>query len=103
MTAGRRLGRLRDALRNWADYDDHRTITRMDATWNVQEAERPYRHSTRQTVDPIRTQITDATKVYERDVLKDVTWHTLTRLLAVVPARSDPPGCQLGKQADRSF
>jgi hypothetical protein len=26
-------------------------------------------------VEPIRTQITDAMKIYERDVLKDVTWH----------------------------
>jgi hypothetical protein len=25
--------------------------------------------------EPIRTQITDGMKVYERDVLKDVTWH----------------------------
>jgi hypothetical protein len=27
------------------------------------------------TVEPIRTQITNAMKIYERDVLKDVTWH----------------------------
>ena len=26
-------------------------------------------------LDPVRTQITDTMKVYERDVLKDVTWH----------------------------
>ena len=25
--------------------------------------------------DPPRTQIMDAMKIYERDVLKDVTWH----------------------------
>jgi hypothetical protein len=27
------------------------------------------------TVEPTRTQITDTMKVYERDVLHDVTWH----------------------------
>ena len=26
-------------------------------------------------LEPVRTQITDAIKVYERDVLHDVTWH----------------------------
>jgi hypothetical protein len=26
-------------------------------------------------LEPIRTQITDAMKIYERDVLKTVTWH----------------------------
>jgi hypothetical protein len=27
------------------------------------------------TAEPTRTQITDAMKVYERDVLQEVTWH----------------------------
>jgi hypothetical protein len=26
-------------------------------------------------VEPTRTQITDAMKIYERDVLQDITWH----------------------------
>lgn len=74
MAAGRRLGQLRRE-RNWADYDDHRTTARTDAIRNVQEAEKIIQALEAAAIEPIRTQITDAMKIYERDVLKDVTWH----------------------------
>jgi hypothetical protein len=74
MKAGSRLGLLRRE-RNWSDYDDHRTITSIDAVRNVQEAEAIIQALDAAALDPIRTQITDTMKIYERDVLKDVTWY----------------------------
>jgi uncharacterized protein (UPF0332 family) len=72
--AGRQLGDLRRD-RNRADYDDHRTITQADAVQNVHFAEEVIQALDAAAVEPIRTQITDAMKVYERDILHDVTWH----------------------------
>ena len=74
MKEGRRLGQLRRE-RNWADYDDHRTITQATAIQNVREAEKIIQALDAAAVEPVRTQITDAMKIYERDVLRDVTWH----------------------------
>jgi uncharacterized protein (UPF0332 family) len=74
MTAGRHLGQLRRE-RNWADYDDRRTIPQPNAIQSVQRAEEIIQALDAAAVDPVRTQITDAMKIYERDVLKDVTWH----------------------------
>lgn len=74
MKAGSRLRLLRQQ-RNWADYDDRRTITRTDAIHSVQEAEKIIQALDAAAIEPIRTQITDGMKIYERDVLKDVTWH----------------------------
>lgn len=73
-TAGRLLGGLRQE-RNRADYDERRTITQATAIQNVRTAEDVIRALDAAAIDPIRTQITDAMKIYERDVLKDVTWH----------------------------
>jgi len=72
--AGRDLNDLRGE-RNRADYDDHLTITQAMANQNVQLAEQVIQALDAAAVDPIRTQITDTMKVYERDVLHDVTWH----------------------------
>lgn len=74
MKVGSRLRNLRQQ-RNWADYDDRRTITQTEAIYNVQEAEEIIQALDAAAIDPIRTQITDTMKIYERDVLKDVTWH----------------------------
>ena len=73
-TAGRNFGQLR-RQRNWADYEDLRVIPQTGATQNVQEAEDIIQALDAATVEPVRTQITDAMKIYERDVLRDVTWH----------------------------
>ncbi|HEY7426306.1 MAG TPA: HEPN domain-containing protein [Gemmataceae bacterium] len=72
--AGNQLKDLRQE-RNWADYDGHRTITRATAVQNVRLAEETIQAFDAAAVEPVRTQITDAMKIYERDVLKDVTWH----------------------------
>ena len=72
--AGSLLNDLRRE-RNRADYDDHRTITRGMAIQNVRFAEEVIQALDAAAVEPTRTQITDAMKVYERDVLHDVTWH----------------------------
>ena len=60
--------------RNRADYDDHRTITQATASQDVRFAEEVIQTLDAAAVEPVRTQITDAMKVYERDVLHDVTW-----------------------------
>jgi len=72
--AGSSLGLLRRE-RNRADYDERRTITHATAVQNVQEAEEIIRALDAAAIDPIRTQITDAMKICDRDVLKDVNWH----------------------------
>lgn len=74
MRAGRHFGQLRRE-RNWADYDDHRVITQTGALQNLQDAEDIIQALDAAAVDPVRAQITDAMKIYERDMLKDVTWH----------------------------
>jgi uncharacterized protein (UPF0332 family) len=72
--AGNRLNALRRE-RNRADYDDHLSIIQSSARTHVQRAEEIIQALDAATIEPIRTQITDAMKLYERDVLKDVTWH----------------------------
>jgi uncharacterized protein (UPF0332 family) len=72
--AGSRLNNLRQE-RNRADYDDHLAITQARAAQNVRFAEQVIQALDAAAVEPIRTQITDTMKVYERDVLQNVTWH----------------------------
>jgi uncharacterized protein (UPF0332 family) len=70
--AGADLNDLR-RRRNQADYDLHRPLFQNRTLALVRLAEQII-----QTLDnltpTVRTQITDAMKIYERDVLKDVTW-----------------------------
>jgi uncharacterized protein (UPF0332 family) len=68
--AGRQLNDLRRE-RNRADYDDHRTIIQADAAQNIRFVEEVIQALDAAAIEPVRTQITDAMKVYERDV----TWH----------------------------
>jgi uncharacterized protein (UPF0332 family) len=72
--AGADLDTLR-SLRNQADYDFPRPISQAVATTQVRTAETIILQLDSARLEPIRTQITDAMKVYERDVLKNVTWH----------------------------
>jgi uncharacterized protein (UPF0332 family) len=73
MRAGSQIDILR-GLRNRADYDLRRTLSPALVGPQVRAAEQIV-----QTLDsltpPQRTQITDAMKTYERDVLQEVTWH----------------------------
>ena len=71
--AGNRLNNLRGD-RNSADYDAHRTVGQRLAARHVLLAEQIIQALDAATVEPIRTRITDAMKVYERDVLHDITW-----------------------------
>jgi uncharacterized protein (UPF0332 family) len=70
-------GALLDALRgyrNQADYEMAVALAQPFALQQVRKADQII-----QILDaiqePRRTQITDAMKIYERDVLKNVTWH----------------------------
>lgn len=72
--AGRKLNELR-RLRNRADYEERRRINQADAITSVRLAEEVIQALDAAAIEPVRTQITDAMKIYERDVLKDVTWH----------------------------
>jgi uncharacterized protein (UPF0332 family) len=72
--AGRDLDTLR-RLRNRADYDEFPPLPESQAAAAVQLA-----HGIIQVLDaarqePARTRMRDAMIVYERDVLRDVTWH----------------------------
>jgi uncharacterized protein (UPF0332 family) len=72
--AGRKLDLLR-TWRNEADYDFDGTLDQGDAATYVAKAKEVIQALRAAESDPIKTQITDAMKVYERDVLKQVTWH----------------------------
>ena len=71
--AGRDLETLR-RLRNRADYDVTPAITQAQAAAGVQLADGIIQTLDAARVEPVRSQITDTMKVYERDVLQDVTW-----------------------------
>ncbi len=72
--AGNRLNSLR-RQRNRADYDSHPPLTQRTAANEVKNAEDVIRALDAAAIEPIRTQITDAIKIYERDILHDATWH----------------------------
>jgi uncharacterized protein (UPF0332 family) len=71
--AGRDLQTLRRD-RNRADYDLARPLDQGTAVAQVQAAQDIVRVLEGAGKEPIRTRIIDAMKVYERDVLKAVTW-----------------------------
>jgi uncharacterized protein (UPF0332 family) len=71
--AGSDLNRLRGE-RNRADYDIDRALFQIDALLQVQAAGRIISTLDAAVADPTRTKITDAMRVYERNVLRDVTW-----------------------------
>jgi uncharacterized protein (UPF0332 family) len=74
VAAARRLGTLRDE-RNRCDYDLYLMIPQTTALLRIQAAQDIIQELDAARNEPTRTQITDAMKIYERDVLKTVTWH----------------------------
>jgi uncharacterized protein (UPF0332 family) len=60
--------------RNQADYDLQRKLLQTQAAALAVLAEQII-HTLDALTPAARTQVTDAMKVYERDVLHDVTWH----------------------------
>jgi hypothetical protein len=73
-TTGAALNTLRQD-RNAADYDLQRPLSQANATRSVRAAEQTILLLGAAATEPLRSSITDAMKIYERDVLKDVTWH----------------------------
>jgi uncharacterized protein (UPF0332 family) len=73
-SSGRSLQGLRRD-RNMADYDVELSLSQALAIPLVQLAHQIIAILDTATAEPTRTQITDAMKIYERDVLQDVTWH----------------------------
>jgi uncharacterized protein (UPF0332 family) len=72
--AGRDLDTLR-RLRNRADYDEVPALTQPQAAAAVHLAEGIIRVLDAAGQEPARTRMRDAMIVYERDVLREVTWH----------------------------
>ena len=72
--AGSELNELRRD-RNWADYDIRRPMRQIVIQQQLPIATRIIQVFEAAAIEPTRTTITDAMKIYERDVLHDVTWH----------------------------
>jgi uncharacterized protein (UPF0332 family) len=72
-TAGAKLQVLR-TNRNLVDYDLRRSIGQPAARLLVAEADKIIRALDVARSQPTRSQIAAAMRVYERDVLRDVTW-----------------------------
>lgn len=72
--AGRGLKDLRRD-RNWADYDLTHPIGQSLSQNQQSFAARIIQAFETASLEPTPTQITDAMKIYERDVLQDVNWH----------------------------
>ena len=73
--AGARLNRLR-SMRNWADYDFDQPLDAAAAISHVGIAldiVQLFHQLANEAA--ILTRVVDAIKIYERDVLRDVTWH----------------------------
>jgi uncharacterized protein (UPF0332 family) len=72
--AGERLNNLR-GVRNQSDYELAGELKRSKAVRQVQTAHDVMSALDAAALEPTRTQISAAMRVYERDVLKEVTWH----------------------------
>jgi uncharacterized protein (UPF0332 family) len=72
--AGNRLNALRHQ-RNRADYSARPSLLQTTAVNEIRNAQNIIQALDAAAVDPVRTKITDAMRVYERDVLRDATWH----------------------------
>ena len=71
--SGAGLNALR-GVRNQADYDLHRPVTSQLAILHVRIAEQIVQSFQDALQEQVRTQVTDAMRIYERDVLKEQTW-----------------------------
>jgi uncharacterized protein (UPF0332 family) len=75
VNAGDDLKNLR-RIRNWADYDFDRSLDDAKAIVRVQVATDIIQLLDDLAKEPaIRDRVIDAIKAYERDVLREVTWH----------------------------
>lgn len=67
--------RLSQETTEAADYDFSRYFSQTACQNLTSKAAKIIRVLESAALEPTRTLITDAMKIYERDVLKDVTWH----------------------------
>jgi uncharacterized protein (UPF0332 family) len=75
VNAGKDLNHLRH-LRNWADYDLDQPMDQASVIGYVQAAETIIELLELVGTEPtVRTPVIEAIKIYERDVLRQVTWH----------------------------
>jgi uncharacterized protein (UPF0332 family) len=74
MDAGIELDDFR-SNRNIADYDLNKIVDAKRSQDWLRRADALISAIENAAHEPLRTAITDAMKIYERDVLKDVTWH----------------------------
>ncbi len=72
--AGNVLNFLRGE-RNNADYDFDQPLDQGGAATRVQRARNVILALEKAAKEPLKTQITEAMKTYERDILKEETWH----------------------------
>jgi uncharacterized protein (UPF0332 family) len=72
--AGAKLGSLK-SKRTQADYELRLPVARQVALFSCQTAEQIMQILIAADVEPTRSRIRDAMKIYERDVLQAVTWH----------------------------
>jgi uncharacterized protein (UPF0332 family) len=61
-------------MRNHADYDLHHPLRQTIAAGDLKMAAGILQALATAAREPIRSQITDAMRIYERDVLRDATW-----------------------------
>lgn len=73
VATGRNLQALR-GYRNFADYDLDRPFPRTLAKNQVRIAQHAVLVLESAAAEPVKSQITDAIKTYERDILQEVTW-----------------------------
>src|ERR1043166_7013556 len=73
--AGNKLNALRGE-RNDADYDFDQPFDKASVEVRVQRARKIVQSFEKAAKEPLKTQITDAMKTYERDILKEVTWQS---------------------------
>jgi uncharacterized protein (UPF0332 family) len=76
-SAGALLNDLR-RNRNFSDYDIERTLKRAEAVSQMQRAKEIVALLKVAFAEPLRAQIIEEMKVYERDALKEVTWKPIT-------------------------
>jgi uncharacterized protein (UPF0332 family) len=74
ITAGSRIGSLR-RIRNWADYELDRPLDQATAVLRVQTASDLLPILKAAEEEPFRSRLTEAIRVYERDILKEDTWN----------------------------
>lgn len=72
--AGNALNDLRRE-RNWADYDLARPLRQSLSQKQWSFAAQIIQALETASIEPARSQIRDEMKIYERNVLRDVTWH----------------------------